>query len=176
MDFSVNKLLCIDLQVDPTAGLEPEPRAIFGARQLLAMGRRLGWTIAHARRRNLSRAGSDINDPLLAGIRPLMSERVFLRTGRAVTEAHGLMALLEEWRDETVYVAAFDHIALMSLLLAAYDHGPHLVLVEDALAAGSPHAGRPSLEAFRTVQGHLASGATRIRRIISGPQHSQPAA
>lgn len=168
MDVSVNRLLCVDLQVDPASGLDPDPRAIFGARQLLAMGRRLGWTIAHTRRRTDVALGSNHSEAMLAGLRPLMSERVFLRNGRSVTDSPGLCALLEQWRNETVYVAAFDNVALLSCLVAAYDAGPHLVLVEDALGPGTAFASKTSREAFRSVQAQLASGATSIGRILAG--------
>lgn len=161
---SVNKLLCIDLQVDAGAGLQPDAPAIFGARQLLAIGRGLGWTIVHARRRSQAPADRGQIPP---GVRPLKTERVFFRGGRSITGSPGLCAMLESWRGETVYVAAFDHIALMSCLLQVYDRGPHLVLVEDALAAGAPHAGKPSLEAFNAVQAQLACGATSISRILA---------
>lgn len=168
MDVSVSRLLCIDLQVDPASGFDPEPRTIFGARQLLAMGRRLGWSIAHTRRRTDVALNHTYSEAMLAGLRPLMTERVYLRNGRSVTESAGLCALLDSWRGESVYVAAFDTVALLSCLVAAYDAGPHLVLVEDALGPATGFAGKPSREAFRAVQAQLASGATSIGRILAG--------
>ena len=46
-----DRLLCIDLQVDPERDLRPDPGAVFGARALLSMARRLNWTIVHTRMR-----------------------------------------------------------------------------------------------------------------------------
>lgn len=166
MDTHANRLLCIDLQVDPSLGLEPDAKAIFGARQLLTMGRRLGWTIAHARRRSTVTASNDHADARIGAMRPLMSERVFLRPGRPIPDSPGVMKLLESWRNETVFVAAFDHVALLSCLLACYEQGPRLVLIEDALPM---HAlsGRTSIDAFRRAAWHLAAGTTRISDIVA---------
>ena len=77
-------LLCIDLQIDPALGIEPDPAAIFGARQLLTMGRRLGWTIVHARRRPSATALQSDADARTSAMRPLKSERVFFRSSRSI--------------------------------------------------------------------------------------------
>lgn len=164
-----DRLLCIDLQIDPAFGLEPDAKAIFGARQLLTMGRRLGWTIAHARRRTAI-ASTDIADPRMGAMRPLMSERVFFRSDRSVSDSAGLLALLDSWRGESVFVAAFDHVALLSCLLACYEHGPRLVLVEDVLSLHTL-TGRTSVDAFRTAAWHLAGGSASISGIISQADH-----
>jgi hypothetical protein len=167
MNGEVSRLLCIDLQIDAAHGLEPDARAIFGARQILAIGRRLGWSIAHARRHIAGPATpSETAEQAMVGIRPLATERVFMRHGRAVTDSPGLMSLLEMWREETIYVASFDNVALLSALVACYDQGPHLVLVEDALSSVSPYT-RTSMEAFRGVQAQLACGATTIAQVLS---------
>lgn len=166
MDSHPSRLLCIDLQVDPAFGLEPDARAIFSARQLLTMGRRLGWTVAHARRRSTATASNDHSDARIEAMRPLMSERVFFRPGKPISDSPGVMKLLEGWRGETVFVAAFDHVALLSCLLACYEHGPRLVLVEDTLPMQSLN-GRASLDAFRIAAWHLAAGTTSISRIVA---------
>ena len=166
MDSHPSRLLCIDLQLDPTLGLEPDAKAIFGARQLMTMGRRLGWTIAHARRRSGVIASNDHGEARIGAIRPLMSERVFLRSGRPVSDSPGAVKLLESWQGETVFVAAFDHVALLSCLLSCYEHGPRLVLIEDVLPM---HAlsGKTSIDAFRMAAWHLAAGTTSISGIIA---------
>ena len=84
MDTMPGRLLCIDLQVDPLFGIEPEAKAIFSARQLLTMGRRLGWEIVHARRRIPNAPNAGLNDARTGAMRPLMSERVFFRSGRTI--------------------------------------------------------------------------------------------
>ena len=99
------RLLCIDLQIDLANRLDPEPQAVFGARQLLTMGRRLGWTIAHVRRRSSASSAAGETDHRIGAMRPLLTERVFFRSGRPVSESAGLLALLESWRSETVFVA-----------------------------------------------------------------------
>lgn len=165
METPPTRLLCIDLQIDAAFGLEPDAKAIFGARQLLTMGRRLGWTVAHARRRPVLTPSNDHADTRMGAMRPLMSEHVFLRSTRSIADSPGIMKLLESWRGETVFVAAFDQVALLSCLLACYEHGPRLVLVEDVLSMRSL-SGKTSIDAFRTAAWHLAAGTTTIPRIV----------
>jgi hypothetical protein len=162
-----DRLLCIDLQVDPERGLQPDPAAIFGARALLSMGRRLGWTIAHTRMRGGKAAPPGFGETRISGMRPLMSERVFLRSGRSVMESAGLLSLLDEWKDETVYVAAFDHVTLLSCLLACYDRGPRMVLIENALSVSASLATRTGLESFLKTAGHLAAGSVTLHSLVS---------
>ena len=164
---SPDRLLCIDLQVDPERGLQPDPAAIFGARALLSMGRRLSWTIAHTRMRGHQLAPPGFGETRISGTRPLMSERVFLRSGRSVMESAGLLGLLDDWKEETVYVAAFDHVTLLSCLLACYERGPRMVLIENALSVSASLATRTALESFRKTAGHLAAGSTTIHTIVS---------
>lgn len=166
MDAMPGRLLCIDLQVDPVFGIEPEAKAIFSARQLLTMGRRLGWEITHARRRVPNAPAAGLSDTRTGAMRPLMSERVFFRSGRAISESAGLTSLIESWRGEQVFVAAFDHVALLSCLLACYEHGPRLILVEDVLSMHSL-TGRTSVDAFRTAASHLSAGSATISGILA---------
>lgn len=126
------RLLCIDLQADAIPGCEPDPAAIAAARNLLSAGRRLGWTIAHTRRRTqpVIRARHGLQ---ATSVNPLMTEQVFFHDGRSVAEAYGLSALLRSWRDETVLVAAYDPVALLSCVLACEGPGARLMLVEDVM-------------------------------------------
>ena len=165
MTPQVSRLLCIDLQVDALPDHGPDPKSISGARQLLSLGRRLNWQIVHARRRTQpvirARDGSTS-----AGLNPLMSEKVFFHDGRSVAESPGLASLLHEWRNETVYVASFDHVALLSALLACYEPGPRMMLVEDVIsmeALGDTSA----VDAFHGTAWRLAFGATNIAGIIA---------
>jgi hypothetical protein len=167
MDTMPGRLLCIDLQTDPVfgavMGIEPDAKSIFGARQLLTMARRFGWEIVHARRRI---DGAAPPDARAGAMRPLMTERVFFRSGRSISESHGLASLLDSWRGQTVFVASFDHVALLSCLLACYEQGPRLVLVEDVLSLHTL-SGRSSIDAFRTAAWHLSAGSTSIAGIIA---------
>ena len=97
-------------------------------------------------------------------VNPLMSEQVFFHDGRSVAEAYGLSGLLRSWREETVLVAAFDPVALLSCVLASQEPGPRLLLVEDvmpmrtlesAARVGIFHGGGPA----QRVQGHNAGKA-----------------
>jgi hypothetical protein len=171
MGASHGHLLCIDLQVDPTPGVESDAQAIFFARQLLTMGRRLGWNIVHARRRLSAAALQSDADMRASAMRPLKSERVFFRSSRSLSECHGFAQQLKRWRGETVLVAAFDQVALLSCLLACYEHGPRLVLVEDVLALNAL-SGKTSMDAFRTAAWHLAAGTTTIADLVASEQRT----
>ncbi len=174
MDEQTTRLLCIDLQVDASLGLEPDAHAIFGARQLLTLGRRHGWNIAHTRRRSTGAAAAgEIIDTRVGAMRPLMSERVFFRPNRSIAESPGLSALLESWRGQTVLVAAFDHVALLSCLLACYDQGPRLVLVEDVLSPRTL-ADTTSMDAFRAAARRLATGSTTLAGIVASAGQPSP--
>jgi hypothetical protein len=161
-----SRLLCIDLQIDADGVAQPDARSIFGGRQLLAMARDLGWTVAHARRRASASGAADLADERMAGLRPLMSERVFLRNSRAITESTGLTALLDSWKGQTVYIAAFDNVALLSCVLACYEHGPRLVLVQDAMSNTATTIGRSASDVLRAAASHLASDTTTLSDII----------
>ena len=157
------RLLCIDLQVDAVPGCEPDASSIFGARQLLTLGRRLGWTIAHARRRTQvvirSRNGAQ------PGLNPLMTEQGFFPDGRSIADSQCFPDLLYAWRGETVYVAAFDHVSLLSCLIACQEQGPKLVLIEDVppLQTLTDPAAKQDFHGAAT---RLAAGATTIGGII----------
>jgi hypothetical protein len=163
MQVQANRLLCIDLQVDAVPGCAPDPSSIFGARQLLTLGRRLGWTIAHARRR--SQVVIRARNGAQAGLNPMMTEQVFFHDDRSIAGSTGLADLLYSWRGETVYVAAFDHVALLSCLLACHENGPKLMLVEDVppLQTLTDPAAKQD---FRGATTRLAAGSITIGGII----------
>ena len=77
MDAMPCRLLCIDLQIDAVPDREPNAEALTGARQLLTLGRRLGWTVAHTRRRTQQPVIRARGGGSLTGLNPLMSEQVF---------------------------------------------------------------------------------------------------
>ena len=51
------RLLCIDLQIGDGLLAAPDARAVFGARQLIAIARRDGWAVVHTRMRGEGPAG-----------------------------------------------------------------------------------------------------------------------
>jgi len=158
------RLLCIDLQADAIPGCEPDPRAMTAARDMLSVGRRLGWTIAHIRRRTQpvirSRDGAHGTS-----INPLMSEQVFFHDGRSVAEAYGLANLLRSWREETVLVAAFDPVALLSCVLVCQKPGPRLMLVEDVMPMRALESAA-SVGIFHGADWRHSFGATTLARLV----------
>ena len=143
MDVSPCRLVCVDLQADAVPDRAPDAKANHAARQLLTLGRRLGWTIAHTRRRTHQPLIRTCNTGAATGLNPLMSEPVFFHDTRSLAESHGLAALLHEWRGETILVAAFDPMALSSLVLACHEPGPRLLLVEDVTPLSDLRAATP---------------------------------
>jgi hypothetical protein len=177
MERDPARLLCIDLMVDRDSGLCPAPQAIFGARQLLTMGRRLGWTIAHTRRRRPPSApqpaSGPAGNPPAGAMRPLMSEQVFFRFSRSILESPGLCRQLHSWRNETVLVAGFDHVAVLSCLLACYETGPRIVLVDDVVAM-STLPSQATMGAFRAAAAHLGAGSTTIADLAAAANGYRP--
>lgn len=164
-----SRLLCIDLQVDPARGLKPEPRCIFGARQLLTIGRRMGWDIAHTRLRLPDGFASApaASAAVLGSLRPLTNERLLTRPDRSLAHSPAVSRLLDQWRRETVYVAAFDHVALLSCLLECHEVGPRIILVEDAVPASAALGGDQAMDAFRTAAANLAAGTITIPTLVA---------
>lgn len=170
MTAAASRLLCIDLQADAFPDLSGQQTPVAGARQLLALGRRLNWQIVHTRRRTQpvirARAHS-----ASAGLNPLMSEHVCFHDDRSLASAPGLPALLHAWRNETVLVVAFDPVALLSCLLACHEPGPRMVLVEDVMSLGT-FKEACAIDAFHGAAWRLAFGATSLARLLAeaGPQ------
>lgn len=171
MTVKPGRLLCIDLQIDPAIGLAPDPEAVFGARQLLAASRRLGWSIVHARRRA---SGPNIHQEaqatrLAGALRPLPSEPVFMRPGRALANAQGLLTFLEGWRGSTVFIASFDRTAVLSCLLACHGFGPRFVLVDEAMAGPAATDGRAARDSFRDIMRDMNAGVTSLAGLFAAP-------
>jgi hypothetical protein len=159
------RLLCIDLQVDAVPDREPDVGTTAAARDLLTLGRRLGWTIAHTRRRTHQPVIRTRNTGAATGLNPLMSEPVYFHETRSLADSHGLASLLHEWRDETILVAAFDPMALMSLVLACHEPGPRLLLVEDVTPLSDLRNASP-VSAFHGAGWKGAFGQTTLADLI----------
>lgn len=182
MSRQIERLLCIDLQVDPALGLEPDTRALFGARQLLGAARRKGWAVAHMRRRrnSLERMKAPTTSVLrtVDDLRPLPSEPVLLRDQRSLASVGSLEDFLHEWRHETVYVATFDRMALLSCLLACHGAGPRFTLVDEAIAKATATDGRAAGEGFTGAVRDLAGGLTSLSTMFGAapPKETDPPA
>ena len=102
---------------------------------------------------------------MATGLNPLMSEQVFFHDNRSIADSHGLANLLHEWRDETVLVAAFDPMALMSCVLACHDPGPRLLLVEDVTPMSELRATTP-VSAFHGAGWKGAFNAITLAELV----------
>jgi hypothetical protein len=164
-DAMPTRLLCIDLQADAVPDREVDPRTTASARDLLTLARRLGWTVAHTRRRTRQPVIRTRGGPTATGLNPLMSEQVFFHENRSIADSHGLASLLHDWRDETILVAAFDPMALMSLVLACHEPGPRLLLVEDVTPLSELRSTTP-VSAFHGAGWKGAFGAITLAELI----------
>lgn len=164
MDAMPSRLLCIDLQADAVPDRDIDARASMCGRELLTLGRRLGWTIAHTRRRTRLPVIRTRGGPVATGLNPLMSEQVFFHDNRSIADSAGLAALLHEWKNETMLVAAFDPMALMSCVLACHEPGPRLLLVEDVTPMSELRAASP-VSAFHGAGWKGAFGAITLAEL-----------
>jgi hypothetical protein len=165
MDAMPRRLLCIDLQHDAIPDRTPDPRTAARARDLLTLGRRLGWTIAHTRRRTHQPVIRTRGGPTATGLNPLMSEQVFFHDNRSIADNHSLAAQLHEWKDETLLIAAFDPMALMSCVLACHEPGPRLLLVEDVTPMSELRATTP-VSAFHGAGWKGAFSAITLAELV----------
>lgn len=142
------RLVCIDLQreyVVPGRPLYDAAAAMVAnaCRRVLEHARASGWRIIHTQRRTVSDASSEsrhFGSPI-EGLRPLVSEPVFVRRGLS---AFSNPAFAEEMRDaqgEDVFLIGFslNHTCLATAL-AAVDLGLSVTVVDDAMGV-APCAG-----------------------------------
>lgn len=178
MDAMPGRLLCVDLQPDAMPDAD-QGAASAAARKLLTLGRRLGWTIAHTRRRTSQPVIRTRASATASNLNPLMTEQVFFHEQRSVADSPGLTTLLHSWRTETVLIAAFDPQALMSLVLACHDPAPRLVLVEDVFSLKALRAAATASTFHGDGWQHAFAGATLaslIARANRSGVHLFPAA
>ena len=91
--------------------------------------------------------------------------RALLSSLGPVAAGLGLAALLHEWRGETILVAAFDPMALSSLVLACHEPGPRLMLVEDVTPLSDLRAATP-VSAFHGKGWKGAFGQITLAELI----------
>lgn len=123
---------------------------------MLSIARRCGWSVIHTRLRASHLTEADPTEVRAGGVRPLTTERVFLRSRRSLLDSPQLLEQLDQWSRETVYVAAFDPVALISLLIDRLDRGPNFLLVQEAIAANLATTGRAALDPFCSAAYSLA--------------------
>jgi nicotinamidase-related amidase len=134
-------LVCIDLQREyvvpgrPLYAAESAPVTEV-CRRVLEHARADGWRVVHTQQRKpgdlFARTGN-FGAPI-EGLRPLISEPVFLRTGLSAFSNPDFAAEMRDAMGEDVYLIGFslNHTCLATAL-AAVDLGLSVTIVEDAM-------------------------------------------
>jgi nicotinamidase-related amidase len=148
--------VCLDLQRDYVVPGRPRYLAenveiAATCARVLGFARDEGWRIVHSQLREDDNVPwpRDLFHAPIEGLRPLISEPVFVRQGLSAFGNPAFAAELRLARGTDVFLIGFSLAdTCLATALAGYDAGASLVLVEDAVGPGStPHAA----EAARTV-------------------------
>jgi nicotinamidase-related amidase len=151
-------LICLDLQRDYVATGRPRyapanaavAEACIG---VLKRARAGGWRIVHSQRQRALEAafGAALFNAPIEGLRPLISEPVFIRRCLSAFSEPEFAAELHEAKADTVYLIGFSLAdTCLATTLAAVDHGLTLTLIEDALG-GVAADGEPAARFARSI-------------------------
>jgi nicotinamidase-related amidase len=138
-------LICLDLQREYVVPGRPpyDDGAAEVARtcaDVLALARASDWRVIHCQMRREVSPGRrlDYFGAPIEGLRPLITEPVYLRDGLSAFSNLDLAAKLREARGDDVYLIGFSLAdTCLATVLAAVDHGLSLTLVVDAVGAGA---------------------------------------
>ncbi len=151
-------LICLDLQRDYVVPGRPfyAPASADVARACIGVlehARANGWRIIHSqRRRGFETAfGGGLFGAPIEGLRPLISEPIFLRRCLSAFSEPEFAAELHGAQGGEVYLIGFSLAdTCLATTLAAVDHGLSLILVEDALGGVSAD-GAPASQMARSI-------------------------
>jgi nicotinamidase-related amidase len=136
-------LICLDLQRDYVVPGRPRyapgnAEVAEACAKVLGRAREEGWRVVHSQHRAdgapLSPRG--LFDAPIEGLRPLISEPVFFRSGLSAFANPAFAAELKRARGDRVLLIGFSLAdTCLATALAAVDAGLSLTLVEDAVGA-----------------------------------------
>ena len=152
-------LVCMDLQREYVVPGRPLYAAASGTVadacvRVLAQARQEGWRVVHTqlRRREGLFASESLFGAPIEGLRPLISEPVFLRGGLSAFSNADFAAEMREARGEEVFLIGFSLTdTCLATVFAAVDQGVSLTLVEDAVGAAPTSAARTAPEIARAI-------------------------
>jgi nicotinamidase-related amidase len=138
-------LICLDLQREYVvpgralydAGAAEVAQACSG---VLALARASDWRVIHCQMRREASPGRrlDYFGAPIEGLRPLISEPVYMRDGLSAFTNPDFAAKLREARGDDVYLIGFSLAdTCLATVMAAVDYGLSLTLVIDAIGAGA---------------------------------------
>ena len=108
--------------------------------RILGHARAANWRVVHSqlRRGGEPPFGGGLFGAPIEGLRPLVSEPVFLRRSLSAFSNPDFAAELREARGEDVYLIGFSLVdTCMATALGAIDHDLSVILVEDAVGVGA---------------------------------------
>jgi nicotinamidase-related amidase len=138
-------LVCIDLQRDHVVPGRPRYVARNAdvaamCAEVLGFARDEGWRIVHSqwREEDTTPWPRELFQAPIEGLRPLISEPVFFRQGLSAFANPAFASELRQARGKEVYLIGFSLAdTCLATALAGVDAGLSLILVEDAVGAGS---------------------------------------
>jgi len=146
-------LICLDLQRQYVVPGHPHYRAeadevVRRCAQVLEIARAGRWRIVHSQLRHEANGAWRRRDRFgapIEGLRPLISEPVYLRDGLSAFCDRDFAAKLREATGDEVYLMGFSLAdTCLATVLSAVDHGHRLTLIEDAVGAGASQGATPS--------------------------------
>ena len=169
-------LICLDLQREYVVPGRPSyapasAEVVKGCVGVLSHARAAGWRVVHSqlRRQGDTGFGGGLFGAPIEGLRPLISEPVFLRHGLSAFSNPSFAAELRDARGEDVYLIGFSLVdTCMATALAAIDQDLSVILVEDAVgvsASASPAApeiARAILRPFARIVSSRDIGAAAL--------------
>jgi nicotinamidase-related amidase len=138
-------LICLDLQRHYVVTGHDDYRAeaqevVRRCAKVLDLARASDWRVVHSQLRracDVSRRRDYFGAPI-EGLRPLISEAVYLRDGLSAFSNRDFAAKLAEAIGDEVFLIGFSLAdTCLATVLAAVDHGLCLTLVEDAIGVGA---------------------------------------
>ncbi|HEX3919270.1 MAG TPA: isochorismatase family protein [Caulobacteraceae bacterium] len=173
-------LICLDLQRDYVVPGRPRyapgnAAVAEACARVLGQARDESWNIVHSQVRadDTSGRSRELFDAPIEGLRPLITEPVFFRTGLSAFANPAFAAELRRARGDAVYLIGFSLAdTCLATALAGVDAGLSLTLLEEAVGAGdgadAARIARTILKPFVRIRPSLR---LESRRGESRPEH-----
>jgi nicotinamidase-related amidase len=141
-------LVCLDLQRDYVVPGRPRYAAenaqvAAACVRVLGHARDAGWRIVHSQLRRDDRSGwpRELFSAPIEGLRPLITEPVFFRSGLSAFADPGFASEMRAARGDEVFLVGFSLAdTCLATVMAGIDEGLSLTLLEDAVGAGATPA------------------------------------
>jgi len=165
-------LICLDLQRDYVIPGRPRYSAAntevaATCARVLDLARNEGWRVVHSQLRTeaVTPWRHELFGAPIEGLRPLISEPVYFRSGLSAFTNSGFAAELRFARGADVFLVGFSLVdTCLATVLAGVDEGLSLTLVEDAIGASEELAATDVARAILTPFVQFASSRRLMAR------------